>query len=142
MNQDIKPSSIMMMGGGAVLLISTFLHWFSSGSRGVSGWNTDAAGLSGILVALIGVMVAGGVASTQFANVSLPERILGFTQSQVYCILGFSAFLITFGRQFETFSGIGILLGWISSAVIVAGAYMEMQASGAGSTPPAPPSQF
>jgi len=142
MKQDIKPSTIMLIAGGAVLLISTFLNWYSSGPFSVNGWDTDAAGLTGIFVALIGVTVAGGVVASEFANVSLPDQVLGFTRNQIYCMLGFSAFLITFGRQFGPNSSIGILLGWIASAVVVAGAYIEMQAAGAGAAPAAPPSQF
>ena len=146
MNQNIKPSTIMMIAGGGVLFISTFLAWFSVGSGGfsssASGWSTESYGLTGIFVAIIGLAVGVGAALTTFTEVEIPGNILGFTREQVYCMLGLAAFLITFGLQFGSATGIGILLGWIASAVVVAGAYMEMQASGSGSTPPAPPSQF
>jgi len=146
MKQDIKPSTIMLIAGGAVLLISTFLAWFSigSGSFGASssGWSTEYFGLSGIFVAIIGLVVATATALTTFTDVKLPTDIVGFTREQVYCILGLAAFLITFGLQFGSTTGIGILLGWIASAVIVAGAYIEMQAAGASAAPAAPPSQF
>jgi len=142
MKQDIKPSSIMIMAGGAVMLISTFLSWISAGPFSSSGWSTEAFGLTGIFVAIIGVVVAGGTAATLFANVSLPDDILGFTRDQVYCVLGLAAFLITFGLQFGSSSGTGILIGWIASAVVVAGAFIDMQAARSGAAPAAPPSQF
>jgi len=142
MSQDIKPSTIMLIAGGAVMLLSTFLAWLDTGFGSLSGWSTDAYGLTGIFVALIGIIIAGGTAATTFANVSLPDDILGFTRDQIYCMLGLSAFLITFGLQFGSSTGIGILLGWIASAVVVAGAFMNIQAAGAGATPAAPPSQF
>jgi len=132
----------MLLAGGAVLFISTFLDWLSVGPFSQSGWSTDAYGLTGIFVAIIGLAVAGGTAATTFANVSLPDEILGFTRDQVYCVLGLSAFLITFGLQFGNSTGIGILIGWLASAAVVAGAFIDMQASGSGSAPAAPPSQF
>ena len=142
MDNNIKPSTIMLIAGGAVLLLSSFLDWFSVSSGGfsigASGWEIDGFGLHGIIVALIGLAVGGGVALTTFANVSMPERILGFNHDQLHLILGFSAFLITFGLQFREGAAIGVLLGWIASAVIVAGAYMDMQAAGGD----APPTQF
>jgi len=146
MKQDIKPSTIMLIAGGAVLFISTFLAWFSVGSgsfsSSASGWSTESYGLTGIFVAIIGLAVAVGAALTTFTDVEIPSDILGFTREQVYCMLGLAAFLITFGLQFGSATGIGILLGWIASAVVVAGAYIEMQAAGAGAAPAAPPSQF
>ncbi len=146
MKQDIKPSTIMLIAGGAVLFISTFLAWFSVGSgsfgASASGWSTESYGLTGIFVAIIGLAVAVGAALTTFTDIEIPSDILGFTREQVYCMLGLAAFLITFGLQFGSATGIGILLGWIASAVVVAGAYIEMQASGSGAAPAAPPSQF
>lgn len=142
MKQDIKPSTIMLFAGGAVLFISTFLDWISAGPFSASGWSTDAYGLTGIFVAIIGLAVAGGTAATTFANVSLPDEFLGFTRDQVYCVLGLSAFLITFGLQFGNSSGIGVLIGWLASGAVIAGAFIDMQASGSGSAPAAPPSQF
>lgn len=146
MKEDIKPSAIMLIAGGVVMLISTFLSWFSVGSgsfsSSASGWSTESYGLTGIFVAIIGIIVAGGVIATTFAKVDLPNELLGFTRPQIYCMLGLAAFLITFGLQFGSATGIGILLGWIASGVVVAGAFMDIQAAGTGSAPAAPPSQF
>ena len=79
-----------------------------------------------------------------FGNVNLPERVLGFSWNQIFLMLGFAAFLITFGLQFAEQTAFGITLAWIASAVIVAGAFMELQSEGRGrgvgssSTPPSP----
>lgn len=138
MDNGIKPSSIMLIGGGVLLFIATLLDWFGSGSFGYNGWETKAYGLQGIFVAAIGVIVAVGVALSTFGNVSLPDSVLSFSRNQVYLILSFAAFLIMFGLQFATNTDIGILLGWIAAAVMIAGAFMEEQATGSG----APPTQF
>ena len=142
-NSDIKPSTIMLIAGGAVMLISTFLDWVSFGSGdfsvGANAWETDGFGLLGIFVALIGVVIGGGVAARQFGNVSMPDKILGFDHNQLHLVLGLSAFLIAFGLQFRDGAAIGVLLAWASAAVIIAAAIMDMKAD-SGDT--APPTQF
>ena len=134
---NLKTTQIMAMIGGAVLLLSTFLDWFSVGNFGENGWDTSLWGLQGIFVALIGLAIGGGVAAQAFGGVTLPERIIGFTHDQLHLALALGAFLITFGRQFGDNPGIGILLGWIASVVIIASAIMDMKAESAG-----PPAQF
>ncbi|MDW3220828.1 MAG: hypothetical protein R8F63_19670 [Acidimicrobiales bacterium] len=145
-NNDIKPSTIMLIAGGVVLAISTFLDWaeigfnidfddvFGSGSPdlGVSGWENDAFGLFGIFVFLIGAAVAGGVAAQQFAGVKMPDKILGFDHNQLHFMLGMIAFVPLFGFFLGGPSEIGVLLGFIASAVIVAAAVMDMRATDGG----------
>lgn len=135
MDNGIKPSTIMMIGGGVLLFIASFLDWVSFGPVGFNGWETDGFGLHGIFVAIIGAAVAIGVALTTFGNVSLPTNVLGFSLNQVYLVVSFAAFLIMFGNQFRSDTDIGVLLGWIAAAVMTAGAFMEEQ-SPAGSSPP------
>ena len=57
---NLKTTQIMAMIGGAVLLLSTFLDWFSVGNFGENGWDTSLWGLQGIFVALIGLAIGGG----------------------------------------------------------------------------------
>jgi hypothetical protein len=143
MDNNIKPSTIMLIAGGIVLLVSTFLDWASFdtgfGSVGFSGWETEGFGLLGILCALIGLLIGGGVALRQFGNVSMPDNILGFNHDQIHLILGCEAFIITFGLVFRGDVGIGLWLGLVASAVIVAGSYMDMTA---GDSESAAPTQF
>jgi hypothetical protein len=134
----IKPPTIMMIGGGVVLFIASFLDWQGEGDFGVNGWETDFYGLQGIFVAIIGAIVAIGVALTTFGNASLPDSVLGLRRNQVYLVLGVAAFLITFGLQFAQSTQFGIILGWIGAAVMTAGAFMEEQAPRSAS----PPTQF
>jgi len=139
-NSDLKPSTIMLIAGGAVMLLSTFLDWVSFGSGdfkiGANGWETDGFGLQGIFVAIIGLAIGGVVAARQFGNVSMPDRILGFDHDQLHLALGLSAFLIAFGLQFREGAAIGVLLAWASAAVIMAAAIMDMKAASGDTTPP------
>lgn len=154
-NSDIKPSTIMLIAGGAVLAISTFLDWAEIGFNidfddvfggspdlGVSGWENDAWGLFGIFVFLIGVAVAGGVAAQQFAGVKLPEKILSFDHNQLHFMLGMIAFVPLFGFFLGGPSEIGVLLGFIAAAVIVAAAVMDMRAADGDAGGGGAPTQF
>jgi hypothetical protein len=135
-----SPSRIMLIAGGAVLFIASFLKWRDTGiSEG--GLSTDWTGLQGIFCLLIGAAIAVLVALQTFGSVNLPARVLGFTWTQLYLMFGLATFLITFGLQFSERTAFGITLGWIASAVIVAGAFMELQTEGraaGGTTPPKP----
>ena len=139
-DNEIKPTTIMLIAGGAVMLLSTFLDWVSFGSGdfkiGANAWETDGFGLQGIFVAIIGLAIGGGVAARQFGNVSMPDKILGFDHDQLHLVLGFAAFLIAFGLQFREGAAIGVLLAWASAAVIVAAAIMDMRAGESEATPP------
>ena len=134
-DNQIKPATMALIGGGVLLFISTLLDWRSIGAN---GWETASWGLLGIIVAVIGVAVAVGVALTTFGNVSLPDSTLGFSRSQLHMVLGFSAFLITFGQIGANSLGIGIWLGALGAVAIAVGGYME-SSDGGGS---APPTQF
>ncbi|NIR41760.1 MAG: hypothetical protein GWN79_27640 [Actinobacteria bacterium] len=141
--ENVKPSSWMLMGGGLVLLISTFLDWVSVSAGGFdfgeNAWDTDFFGLLGIICALIGLLVGGGVAAQTFGKVNMPDRVLGFTHDQIHLILGCEAFVITFGLVFRGDVGIGLWLGLVSAVVITAGAYMDLKADAPES---AAPTQF
>lgn len=97
MDNQIKPATMALIGGGILLFISTLLDWRTFGP-GFNGWETASWGLLGFIVAAIGAAVAVGVALTTFGNVSLPDSTLGFSRSQLHMVLGLSAFLITFGQ--------------------------------------------
>ncbi len=139
MDNNVKPSTIMLIAGGAVLFISTFLDWFSSGGFGVNGWDTDFFGFHGIFVAVIGLLIGVVAAVRQFTDVELPDEVIGMGSNQLHIALGFAAFLITFGNITQDNVAIGIHLGWISAAVIVAAGIWDQQA---GESAPAAPTEF
>lgn len=140
MGNQLKPSTIMMIGGGAVLFIASFLDWRDT----PFGSNTDFIGLQWLFTLLIGAGVAALVALSAFAKVKLPEQVLGFTLTQLYAALGLAAFLITFGQQFAEQPGVGIILGWIAAGVLTGGAVWELLQGGNGSAPRSstPPTPF
>ncbi len=132
---SIKPATIMLIGGGVLLFIASFLDWRSFGPFGYNGWETSFWGLQGILVAAIGLIVAAGVALATFGSASLPDSLLGISRGQIYLMLSFSAFLIMFGQIGASDLAIGAFLGMIGAALMTVGAYMEEQGSGSGAAP-------
>lgn len=129
---DIKPSQMLHIGGGALILICTFLDWFGNSS----GWDTDGFGLLGILYAAIGaVLVGGGLMAATGNDANLPDEVLSLNRDQLHLMLGFTVFISLFGLQFSTFSEIGITLGWIGGALVVASAVMEINNDSGSSAP-------
>ena len=157
-NSDIKPSTIMLIVGGAGLLISTFLNWgkiIELGAReridtesndefiglirwsAVNGWETDRFGLLGVFCALIGLVVGGGAALRQFGSISMPDKILGFNHQQLHLILGVGALLITIGLGFPGDVAIGLWIATLASIILLIGAVMDLKAGQAEAPPPA-----
>lgn len=142
-NSDLKPSTMMLIGGGVVLLLGTFLDWVSFGSGdfsvGANAWDTDFFGLHGIIAAVIGLVVGGGVAARQFGNVDMPSPPLGFTHAQLHIVLSLIAVVITVGFVVRGDVGIGLWLGTIAAIVMLVGSIME---SNEGAADASPPTQF
>lgn len=127
---DVRPGSWLLLGGGGLLVISTFLDWFSAGPFSENGLNTDLNGFQGIFVLLIGVVLAALGAAKAFGSgsVSIPDSIGPIATDTLVLGLGLAAFLITFGLQFRDSAAIGITLGWIAAAAGTVGAFMESSA--------------
>ena len=120
----------MIMAGGAVLAIASLLDWVEFFSK------TELFGFQWVFTLLIGAAAAIVVAIKTFSSVELPDEILGFSLNQIIVALGFGAFMILFGAQFGERREIGVLLGWISAAVLTAGAFMESQQDSGTTAPP------
>ena len=120
----------MIMAGGAVLAIASLLDWVEFIGK------TELFGFQWVFTLLIGAAAAIVVAIKTFSSVELPDEILGFSLNQIIVALGFGAFMILFGAQFGERREIGVLLGWISAAVLTAGAFMESQQDSGTTAPP------
>lgn len=134
---NMKPSQLMILGGGVLLLIGSFLDWFSVGPFDANAYDTDFFGLQGILILILSVELIGVAAVKAFApQVNLPERLLGYSLAQLTTVAAVAAFLTTFGQWFRDNSAFGVFLAGIGAAVALAGAVWEQQnpaaASGGG----------
>lgn len=98
------------MASGAVALFFglPFFEWFDPAkglADGYSAWTTDGDAFMktfplATYIPLIGLVMGGQVALARFANVSLAERVLGFTWIQINLALAIFAGLLAIGWLF------------------------------------------
>ena len=140
----------VMMGGGIVCLLFSFLAFYKFGSVSRSAWGTGLFPLA-TYVALFGLIIGGSAALRVFAGTKLPEPIIGFTWKVMLVSRNAEKLMLGYllvdkgGLSF----GIGFWLMLLGAIALVAGAVMETigfdpqaaKGGGAapGATPPAPP---
>jgi hypothetical protein len=137
------------MVSGLVAFISGFLAWY----KAPGGFGDDATAFDdgvfpfAAFIMLIGLAMGLVVALTKFANVSLPDRVLGFSWPQIHLVLGLFAALLGIGFLLQDFGGldkgIGLWLGLLASIGLLVGGVMLNNEEGetspsAGSAPPQP----
>jgi hypothetical protein len=146
MNQSkLSPANIVIMAGGAVMLIGSFLAFYRvstsifgpTHTQSFNGWSSGLFGIVTIIV-ICGVAMASQVALTSFApNVTLPEKPLGLTWDQIHLALGFQAALMMLAFLLTSHAGASLGIGFwfmlIAGIALLVGAIMR--ATGAGSTP-------
>lgn len=140
----LSTANIVILVAGVVMLIASFLAFnkisipsFSSsgvkfgGSVSFTAWSRGHF-LIATIPALIGIVMAAHVAVAGFApQLKLPERILGFTWTQIHLILGFQAtiMMLAFLIQDSPFGdkSIGLFLMLIAAIALLVGAVLRMQ---------------
>jgi hypothetical protein len=149
-NTQPKPSEIVIMVSGLVALISAFLAWWSVPS-GFGGGDANAfdEGLFPLAtyIPLIGLVMGLQVVLAKFANMSFPERVLGFSWTQIHLALAIFAGLLALGFLIQDNGGldkgIGLWLGVLSAIGLIVGAVMlHMEGEQATSSSGAPPQPF
>jgi len=150
-DRQVKPSDIVLMASGAVALIFSFLTWFDGediGAGTYNAWSTELTFPLGTYIPLIGLILGGQVALTRFANVNLPERVLGFTWPQIHLVLALFGVLLAlgwlivnpFGSDID--KGLGLWLSILASIGLMVGAVLEHtegeRAVAPGTAPPTP----
>jgi hypothetical protein len=140
----LSTANIVILVAGVVMLIASFLAFakFSTPSFNVGGQkfggsvsrNAWSSGyfLIATIPALIGIVMAAHVAIVAFApQVKLPERVLGFTWTQVHLVLGFQATIMMLAFLIQSTSpldkGIGLFLMLIAAIALLVGAVLRMQ---------------
>jgi len=128
----------LAVGGAALMLIASFLPWYSVdlgqfGSFNRSGWQSPGAMWS-VLAVLISLGFAGVILARKFGNVQLPD--LGqFTWGQAALAAGGLVALCIILKIINESSSMsfGFFLGIIAAAAVAAGGYLrytEEQGSG------------
>ena len=128
----------LAVGGAALMLIASFLPWYSIdigefGSFSRNGWQSPGA-LWSVLAVIISVGFAGIILARKFGNVQLPD--LGqFTWGQAALAAGGAVALCIIIKLVNesSFMAFGFFLGIIAAALVAAGAYFRYtEEQGAG----------
>jgi hypothetical protein len=147
-NSKLTPANIVILVAGVVILIGSFLPFYEipgldlgelgevdlgdldTGSESVSAWSSGLF-LIATLPAILGVVMAVVVALTAFANVNLPDRVLGLTWDQVHLALAFQAALMMLcwliADKGGADWGIGVWLMLLASIGLLVGAVMRQR---------------
>jgi hypothetical protein len=139
--QKLSLGDKIMLIAGPLLLIDSFLNWYSvkacfldvcaSASR--SGWQSPGA-LWSILAVLIGVLLSGGIAAMNFANVKMPALPQGLTWARVDLGAAVAAAVFILLKLLGESSHLayGFFIGIILVAALVVGAFLNFQAEREG----------
>ena len=133
----------LILPAGIVLLISSFLPWYSIdlgalGTFSRNGWQSPGAFFS-IIAIFIGVAMATAVALRAFSAVELPADVGGQSWGRIY--LGGAAiallFLIIKFLNESSYLSFGFFLGFIAVLALAAGAFLMFRDEG-GTLPGVP----
>lgn len=153
MNNKPTTAEIIILAAGAAALVFSFLDWLDFGfAGGANAWD-DGFFPTYTLVGIIGAVMAVVVVLEVFANVQLPDRVVGFTWPQVHLALAVYTVLLTLSFLIIEKGGadmaIGYFISLLASIGLVVGAYMLGQerpagvrvapAAGPGAAPGTPP---
>ena len=100
MKNKITVADLIMVVGGFVTFVFSFLAFFKLGDRGISAWDGDAGAFATTVPAILGLVMVVWIA-LELAGISLPEQVLTFNRAQLKTTWGISA--------------AGIMLSWISA---------------------------
>jgi len=126
----------VVMITGVLLFIWGFLPWYSDAGGTANAWSTET--IPGLLltatwVPLLSLAIAIFTAIKVFAD-GFPDKILGFTWAQLSIMVGLFDVLISLGflvanRQLGNLGsldlGVGLILSFITSLVLLAGAVLD-----------------
>jgi len=136
MNQTkLSPANIVILAGGAVMLVGSFLDFYTFAGQSVNAWSSGLFGIATVIV-LCGTVMGVQVAVAAFApNVKLPEALLGLTWDQVHLALGFQAALMMLAYLVLSHGGASFGIGFwfmmLAAIALLTGAIMRV--TGAGS---------
>jgi hypothetical protein len=137
----LSPANIVILAAGAVMLIGSFLNFYTFGPFSSSAWGgASGFGVFGIatVVVLCGVVMAAQVGVAAFASgVNLPDQLLGLTWDQLHLAMGAQATLMMLAFLIRSKSslsfGIGFWFMLLAAIALLVGAIMRVTGAGAPS---------
>jgi hypothetical protein len=132
----------IVMITGVLMFIWGFLPWYSDAGGSANAWSTET--IPGLLltatwVPILSLAIVVFIAIKVFGN-GFPDTVLGFTWAQLAIVVGFIDVLISLGFLVANRSlgslgsldlGPGLILSFITSLVLLAGAVLDHLGTGA-----------
>jgi hypothetical protein len=149
--KKLTTANWVLGGSGIALFIFSFFPWFTLGDFGSrSAWSNFFS----LIAVLLALVIVGVLVVERLLEVDLPE--LPVAMGLAYLVASGVVFLLVllqliigdsvggFGVSVDLDRGIGIWLGLLASAGMVAGGFLELQAAeeGAGGGDAGPPQSF
>lgn len=130
MSKKLTTSDIVILISGVVLLVASFIPWIEIdigfGSESENAWGTFPAF---VYPAIAGTIAAAHVALTKLTGTSVPDRVAGFTWTQIHLVLGLWATLTMLGVALidtdPADKAIGLWLSFIAAIALLVGAIMR-----------------
>jgi len=120
--------------GGVLLFLSSFFAWWSwsEGPFSVSqdGWSAPGS-IWGVLLILIGIVMAGVVLATKLGNVQMPALPAGWTWGMVFGGGAALAVVLLLLKAWRIMAvdgggfGVGFFIGLVATAILAYGGYVQ-----------------
>jgi hypothetical protein len=125
------PAELTILIAGAVMLVGSFFDFAGS----TNAWGTYLFPLA-TLLPLYGTLMALQIGLRKFANVTLPDVVVGFTWEQAQLVFGLLAGFMAIGWLVTDIGskGIGYWLEVLGGLAIAAGAVVLQRERDAGAT--------
>lgn len=137
---DASPGKLTQIIGAFVVLLFSFLPWFSGSGYSQNAWGTllfPMASWAPIFAIVVGFVVA--ARAFKFAN--LPEKVWEFTMDQVVLVLSIFTLLITFSYLIVDLPGsigVGLYICFLGAIAMVVGFFMDKAGVGVNPNAGAP----
>ena len=129
MKKPITVATLVMGVGAIVVLIFSFLDFYSFGDEGRNAWSGDLLFPATIIPVILAVATLVFIV-LDLVGVRLPDRVLTFTWPQIYATWGIAAAGIMLGWLFTgpegTDKGAGLILMLLGSLAMAAGSIMGL----------------
>jgi hypothetical protein len=128
-NKPPTPAELTILIAGAVMLVGSFFDFAGK----TNAWGTYLFPLA-TLLPLYGTLMALEIGLTKFADVSLPDQIVGFTREQLHLVIGLLTGFMAIGWLITDIGskGIGYWLEVLGGISIAAGAVVLQRERGTG----------
>ena len=133
----LGPSESVILAGGAIMLIGSFLPFYKFSFLGVSkSWSSWSSATNlflfplTTLIVVFGVVMGVQVALATFApSTNLPDRLLGFTWDQIHLLLAFQVAIMMLAYLTRDKGGldwgIGFWLMLLAAVALMVGAILR-----------------